>query len=164
LLCLAALSATYRPRSGDDPRSAPAAAAALTDVSARGLPEPLTAAEASDPAVAALARRFNPAMALPIPDVWPVEVRYAWHDGADLVARVEAGAGKPRQEYVAARGRDLSTTDWSRLPAQARDGRPIRYYVDAPGDDRPSDRVGCPAGGGAGARSCSPRVPISRPR
>ena len=107
-------------------------------LSARSLPEPLTAAEEADPALAALARRFNPAMAFPIPDIWPVEVRYAWHDGADLVARIEAGAGKPRQEYVAARGRDLSRTDWSRLPAQARDGRPIRYYVDAPGDDRPS--------------------------
>jgi hypothetical protein len=81
-------------------------------------------------------------MAFPILDVWPVEVRYAWHDGADLIARVEAGAGKSRQEYVAARGRDLSRTDWSQLPAQARDGRPIRYYVDAPGDDRPSGADG----------------------
>jgi hypothetical protein len=137
LLCLATLSATYRPRS-DAPRSPTGEGAAATSLSARSLPEALTAAEEADPATAALARRFNPAMAFPIEDIWPVEVRYAWHDGADLVARVEAGAGQPGQEYVAARGRDLSRTDWSRLPVRARDGRPIRYFVDGPGDDRPS--------------------------
>jgi hypothetical protein len=110
---------------------------APTTAGAPARPEPLTAAEEASPEAAALARRFNPAMAFPIPDVWPVEVRYAWHDGADLIARVEAGGGRPARQYVAARGRDLGRTDWSRLPAASADGRPIRYYVDAPGDDRP---------------------------
>jgi hypothetical protein len=93
-------------------------------------------------AVDALARRFNPAMAFPIEDVWPVEVRYAWHDGADLRARVEGRAGRRTREYVAVRGRDLSHTDWSGLPHRTADGDPIRYYVDAPGDDRPVGRSG----------------------
>lgn len=100
-------------------------------------PSPLSADEERLPVVGALARRFNPAMSFPVRDVWPVEVRYAWHDGADLVARVQGRAGGGR-EYVAVRNRDLARTDWSRLPHETKDGRPIRYYVDAPGDDRPS--------------------------
>ncbi len=99
--------------------------------------------EAALPEVQALARRFNPAMALPIPDIWPVEVRYAWHDGSDLIARVEQD---PPRQWVAARGDTLDRTDWSHLPHQTADGQPIRYYVDAPGDDRPDDE----GGGGTG--------------
>src|SRR5262245_39773487 len=51
-------------------------------------PTALAAEEESLPAVAALARQFNPGMALPTQDIWPVDVRYAWHDGSDLKARV----------------------------------------------------------------------------
>jgi hypothetical protein len=110
--------------------------AAPTRLVALARPEPLTAAEEAHPAALALARRFNPAMAFPIADVWPVEVRYAWHDGADLVARIEAAGRAPAQSTVAVASRDLGRTDWSGLPHQAPDGRAIRYYIDAPGDDR----------------------------
>src|SRR5438046_12249 len=51
-------------------------------------PEPLTPDEEELPLVRALAHRFNPAMAFPTRDIWPVEVRYAWHDGSPLIARV----------------------------------------------------------------------------
>jgi hypothetical protein len=107
-------------------------------LSERARPEPLTAAEESLPLVQALARRFNPAMAFPIPDVWPVDVSYSWHDGADLIARVEDST----HSYVAVPGRELGRRDWSRLPHHAPDGRAINYYVDAPGDDRPSEVEG----------------------
>ena len=104
-------------------------------------PEPLSVAEAADEAaVNALARRYNPAMAFPIEDVWPVEVRYAWSDGADLRARVEGRQGRTTREYVAVRSKQLDRTDWSTLPHQSAEGDPIRYYVDAPGDDRVSGR------------------------
>jgi hypothetical protein len=109
----------------------------LTDLAA---PTPLDPQEAESPEALALARRFNPAMALPIPDVWPVEVRYAWHDGSDLIAHVEEGGDA--RPYVAARGASLSKVDWSRLPHRTADGHAIRYYVDAPGDDRPADNQG----------------------
>jgi hypothetical protein len=100
-------------------------------------PSPLAPAEAAHPAVSGLARRFNPAMVLPIPEVWPVEVRYAWHDGGDLIAEVGAGRGRAARRWVARPAGELSHRDWSRLPHHLPDGRPIRYYVDAPGDDRP---------------------------
>jgi hypothetical protein len=93
----------------------------------------LDAAEEQGPAVQALVRRFNPAMALPIREVWPVELRYAWHDGADLVARVEDSD----DETVVVPSGALGRSDWSRLPHATPDGRAIRYYIDAPGDDRP---------------------------
>src|SRR5882757_1064361 len=51
-------------------------------------PSPLTPDEEDLPLVRALAHRFNPAMAFPTRDVWPVPVSYAWHDGAPLMARV----------------------------------------------------------------------------
>ena len=62
--------------------------------------------------------------------------------------RRPGGAGRGRAggpaEYVAVpRPRARSRTDWSGLPHHDADGRPIRYYVDAPGDDRP---VGPPDG------------------
>jgi hypothetical protein len=99
-------------------------------------PEALSADEERDPALLEVAARFNPAMAFPIEDVWPVEVSYAWHDGADLVGRVE-GANAAPEEFVAVKNRDLARSDWSRLPHHTAAGRPIRYYLDAPGDDRP---------------------------
>jgi hypothetical protein len=105
-------------------------------------PSPLTAAEEANPGIQGLARRFNPAMVMPIPEIWPVEVRYAWHDGADLVAEVKAEAGLPARRWVAVPAADLARRDWSRLPHQLSDGRPIRYYVDAPGDDRPVAATG----------------------
>jgi hypothetical protein len=101
-------------------------------------PAPLTPAEASHPAVAQLARRFNPAMVMPIREIWPVEVRYAWHDGGDLIAEVGAGRGRSARRWVARTAGELAHRDWSRLPHHLPDGRPVRYYVDAPGDDRPT--------------------------
>jgi hypothetical protein len=95
-------------------------------------PTPLAAAEEQGPAPARLARRFNPAMALPIRDVWPVEVHYAFADGASVIARVDGQAS----ETVAIANQAVASTDWS-LPRTAADGSPIRYYVDAPGDDCP---------------------------
>jgi hypothetical protein len=115
----------------------PAPTSRFVDLAA---PAPLDAEEAACPDAQALARRFNPAMAFPIPDIWPVEVRYAWHDGADLVAQVD---GAPRsQAYVAVPGSSLDRVDWSDLPRHTPDGRSIRYYVDAPGDDRPTGKDG----------------------
>lgn len=100
-------------------------------------PEALTAAEEAAPAVLALARRFNPAMAFPTRDIWPTDVAYAWHDGAHLMARVVAKTGKVVREYVASAGETLSRVAWDALPEKASDGD-IQYYVDAPGDDRES--------------------------
>jgi hypothetical protein len=105
-------------------------------------PAALTAAEEAHPAVAALARQFNPAMVMPIREIWPVEVRYAWHDGADLIAEVARERGRPARRWVASPAADLSRRDWSRLPHRLEDGRAIRYYVDAPGDDRPVGPAG----------------------
>src|SRR5690242_18460271 len=51
-------------------------------------PEPLTPDEEELPVLRAMAHRFNPAMAFPTRDIWPVEVRYSWHDGSPLIARV----------------------------------------------------------------------------
>ncbi len=94
-------------------------------------PSPLTAAEEASPDAAELARRFNPAMAFPTADVWPVDVRYAWSDGADLMANV-----KGRGSYVAVPNAELERRPWDHLPARTPDGRDIRYSVDVPGDDR----------------------------
>jgi hypothetical protein len=138
ILLLAVISSAYQPRSGLGTRPAEA-----SELQAPARPEPLSDAEAGDQAaIEAIARRFNPAMAFPIEDVWPVEVRYAWHDGADLRARVEGRAGRPTREYVAVKSRELSRTDWSGLPHRSAAGDPIRYYVDAPGDDRPVGKSG----------------------
>lgn len=94
---------------------------------------PLSAEEEQSPALLAIARKFNPAMALPIRDVWPVDVSYAWHDGGDLVAQIEGSGAEPVTVVKAA---DLGRVDWSRLPHRTPDGRALRYYIDAPGDDR----------------------------
>ena len=58
--------------------------------------EPLSAAEERDPAALEIARRFNPAMAMPNggDGPWPVAVRYSWGGGADLQARTVDSDGK----------------------------------------------------------------------
>lgn len=98
-------------------------------------PAPLTAAEEASPAALALARRFNPAMAFPTRDIWPTNVSYAWHDGANLMARVVAKTGRVVREYVASGGETLSRVAWGELPERTDEGE-IEYYVDAPGDDQ----------------------------
>lgn len=133
-------------------------------------PAPLDADEEGSAALQAIARRFNPAMALPIREVWPVELRYAWHDGSDLIARVEPGPEGPGDEQIVRAAGDLGAVDWSRLPHRRGDGRAIRYYVDAPGDDRsetPGGRSGwrqrfaeiAQAGGPGAAPTASPYPP-----
>ncbi|HEY0710055.1 MAG TPA: hypothetical protein VGG33_24805 [Polyangia bacterium] len=99
----------------------------------------LDADEERCPTLMAIARLFNPAMALPIREIWPVEVRYAWHDGGDLVAQADGDAGPPKTVVKAA---DLDKVDWSGLPHETADGRALRYYIDAPGDDRAGDQPG----------------------
>jgi hypothetical protein len=96
-----------------------------------GAPHPstLAAEEESSPDLQALARRFNPAMVFPTADVWPVELRYAWADGADLMA---TAGGRTR---VAVANAALERQPWADLPARDGAGRAIRYSIDAPGDD-----------------------------
>jgi len=117
--------------------TAPPAAATGPDWTSLGRPSPLTAAEERIALTGVLARRFNPAMAFPHRDLWPVDVRYSWHDGADLVARVIDGNGRPIRQSVAVRHADLGSTPWAHLPSRDADGNRIQYVVDAPGDDRP---------------------------
>jgi hypothetical protein len=97
---------------------------------------PLTPDEEELPLVRALAHRFNPAMALPTRDIWPVEVRYAWHDGSPLRARVVSTQNRVLREYTALPHERLAANDWGDLPTEDEDGNRIDYYVDAPGDDR----------------------------
>src|SRR3954469_8080677 len=129
-----------KPRKGRLPRvSAPT-------LSHRGLPpltwsdlaEPsqLTPEEEELPLVRVIAHRYNPAMAFPTRDVWPVPVRYAWHDGSPLMARVVSPAGRVQREYVALSPDRLAADDWGDLPTDDAQGNHIHYYVDAPGDDR----------------------------
>jgi hypothetical protein len=98
--------------------------------------EPLRADEEVLPEAAALARRFNPAMAFRGEALWPVDVRYAWRDGAPVMGEVKAGRGKPARRFVAVPNPELERRAWDDLPSTDEDGRPIRYTVDAPGDDR----------------------------
>jgi hypothetical protein len=102
---------------------------------------PLSAEEEASPAAAALARRFNPGMALPTHDIWPVDVRYAWHDGSDLKARVVDRDGREISEYVALPKERLANHEWGGLPEKDTLGNRIDYYVDAPGDDRAEQGV-----------------------
>jgi hypothetical protein len=99
-------------------------------------PEPLTPDEEELPLVRALAHRFNPAMAFPTRDIWPVEVRYSWHDGSPLIARVMSKDNKILREYIARTNEQLRANDWGDLPTEDEDGNHIDYHVDAPGDDR----------------------------
>jgi hypothetical protein len=106
--------------------------------SAHAHPQPLSATEEASPVAARLARRFNPAMALSDGSIWPIPVSYAWRDGADLVAQVMNPAGKVAERYVAVPNADLARRPWADLPVHDAGGRPVRYSIDAPGDDRPS--------------------------
>jgi hypothetical protein len=99
-------------------------------------PQPLSAAEEASPAIARLARRYNPAMALSDGSIWPIDVRYAWRDGAHVVGEVMDGGGRVVERHVAVKNRDLERRPWNDLPAQDARGRRIRYIIDAPGDDR----------------------------
>jgi len=101
-----------------------------------GRPTPLTAEEEASAAAIALARRFNPAMAFSDRDLWPVEVRYTWRDGADLIAETIGPEGDVVRERVAVANADLNQHPWGELPVADEQGRAIRYRVDAPGDDR----------------------------
>lgn len=113
----------------------PCCARNLTGWSALSKPAALSAAEEASPAALALAQRFNPAMAFPTRDIWPTSVSYAWHDNAQLMARVVAKTGRVVREYVAGGAETLSRVAWGKLPENNPDGE-IQYYVDAPGDDR----------------------------
>jgi hypothetical protein len=100
------------------------------------LPSPLTAEEEASPACARLARRFNPAMALPdATGPWPVSVSYSWSDGADLVARTVGPRGEIIRETVARGGASLDRTAWANLPVRDPGDNLIQYWVDGPGDD-----------------------------
>jgi hypothetical protein len=70
--------------------------------------------------VRALAHRFNPAMAFPTRDVWPVEVRYSWHDGSPLIARVMSKENKVLREYIALANERLEANDWGTCPPRTR--------------------------------------------
>jgi hypothetical protein len=100
-----------------------------------GRPTALDAAEESSSAAAEVARRFNPAMALPTRTVWPVDVRYTWGDGADLKASVIGASGKVVRSYVAVPHAELERRAWDDLPTRDSHGHRIKYSVDAPGDD-----------------------------
>ncbi len=102
---------------------------------------PLDADEEVSPAVATLAQRFSPAMAFPTRDIWPVEVRYAWHDGSPLTARVVTDEGRVLRQYVALPHDRLDGNAWRDLPVDDGEGHRIDYHVDAPGDDRRSGDV-----------------------
>jgi hypothetical protein len=102
--------------------------------------EPLSAAEERDPAVAAIARRFNPAMVLPDADgPWPVSVRYTWSGGADLQARTVGPDGDVLRSGTARASAELERTPWNELPATDPDGNRVEYWIDAPGDDRAAE-------------------------
>ena len=100
-------------------------------------PEPLTESEEASPVLARLARRYNPAMALSDGSIWPIDVSYAWRDGADLIAEALDDDGDVVERQVAVKNRDLDRRPWNDLPAQDARGRRLRYNIDAPGDDRP---------------------------
>ena len=102
--------------------------------------ERLSAAEERDPAVAEIARRFNPAMALPDADgPWPVPVGYTWGGGADLQERAVDRDGNVVRTGVARASAELDRSPWDALPAHDANGNRIEYWIDGPGDDRMQD-------------------------
>ena len=102
--------------------------------------ESLTSAEEHDPAVAEIARRFNPAMALPDSDgPWPVSVQYTWGDGADVQSRTVARDGAVLRADHAVANADLDRKAWGDLPDHDARGNRIEYWIDAPGDDHVRD-------------------------
>ena len=129
---------------------------APTPLLARARPSPLDADEERHPAALDSARRFNPAMALPIPDVWPVEVRYAWGDGADLIARVGD------RESVAVPAGQLDRADWSRLPHETPTVVPFATTSMRPATTGPAAPAGPAAGASGSARWPSPTAPTPR--
>jgi hypothetical protein len=104
---------------------------------AHGPVEPLDAREEQSAAAQTLARRFNPAMALPDADgLTPVAVSYAWSGGSDLMGRTIADDGRIVRDEVVRKGADLDRTRWDTLPAHDGHGNKMQYWIDAPGDDR----------------------------
>jgi len=104
-----------------------------------GAASALSAADEASPALQALARRFNPAVALPDTDgPWPVDVAYTWSTGADLRARTVTAGGGTANDHVALSGARLGHEPWGDLPTRDAKGRAIQYWVDAPGNDAPS--------------------------
>jgi hypothetical protein len=130
------LVALFGVTGSDTPESRPAGRFPRTHTT------PLTAAEEADPAAAALARRFNPAMAIPQGGIWPVDVRYGWADGADLVGEVVGAFGRVRESHVAVPNAELERRGWGDLPTRDAEGREIRYRLDTPGDDLPQGERG----------------------
>jgi hypothetical protein len=57
-------------------------------------------------------------MAFPTRDIWPVEVRYAWHDGSPLQARVVSTQNACLREYTALPHERLAANDWGDLPTE----------------------------------------------
>jgi len=107
------------------------------DWSAAARSTPLSVIEETSSTVVALARRFNPAMALPERDApWPVPVSYTWSSGADVRVRALAADGTPVSDEVAVPHARLGTTPWDRLPHTDQQGRRLEYWIDVPGDDR----------------------------
>jgi hypothetical protein len=99
--------------------------------------EPLDAREETSAAAQALARRYNPAMALPEADgLTPVAVSYAWSGGSDLMGRAVAADGHVVRDEVVRKGIDLDRVPWDTLPARDAAGNKMQYWIDAPGDDR----------------------------
>jgi hypothetical protein len=99
--------------------------------------EPLTATEERDPAALEIARRFNPAMALPDRDgPWPVAVRYSWSHGAALQSRTVDDRGTVLRSDEAVAGGDLDRKAWDQLPDRDANGNRVEYWIDGPGDDR----------------------------
>ena len=89
------------------------------------------------PTALALARQFNPAMALPEADgLTPTAVSYAWSGGADLMGRAVAADGRNVRNDVVRKSAELDRTRWDDLPARDRNGNKMEYWVDAPGDDK----------------------------
>ena len=104
--------------------------------------EPLSAAEEIGPAAQEIARRFNPAMALPDGDgPWPVAVRYSWSGGADLQARTVGDDGAVLRTERAVPNAELDHRAWDELPARDAAGHKIEYWIDGPGDDHTRDGI-----------------------
>jgi len=104
---------------------------------AHGPVQPLDAREEASPEAQAIARRFNPAMALPAGGggLTPVAVSYAWSGGADLMERAVAPDGHVVHEAVARKSAELDRVRWDELPHRDAHGNRMEYWVDAPGDD-----------------------------
>lgn len=89
----------------------------------------------------ALAKKFNPAMAFGVEDIWPVNHRYLWARGGELRRRVFKKEGKMlrflREEKLL-KASDLDRTNWSHFPDEEKKGEDqyrYKYYIDAPGEN-----------------------------